>query len=136
MRSYIIAIISLLKLAPLAIAQTAPATQNETAITAPAPEENLLDDKIYFFAHSMCIDCKDAFIYFETRHKELNIPITDMKFPHNLTLYKQCVKKFDIQNAELTLPLICMKNDYIMGWDNTSPQKFEQALKRFQSAQD
>ena len=31
------------------------AAQNPRGMTAPAPEQNLLDDKIYFFAHAMCI---------------------------------------------------------------------------------
>lgn len=95
-------------------------------------ETQLLDNKIYFFAHSLCQSCRDAFIYLETRHKDLNIPITDMKERHNLELYKQCVKKFNIKNSELTLPLICMGNSYVMGWDiNSAPQSFEHALKEF-----
>lgn len=95
-------------------------------------EQELLENKIYFFAHSLCQSCRDAFIYFETRHKNLNIPITDMKEQHNLDLYKQCVKKFNIKNNELKLPLICMGNNYIMGWDNSSsPSQFEKALTEF-----
>ncbi|MCM1324546.1 MAG: hypothetical protein NC218_10520 [Acetobacter sp.] len=96
------------------------------------PETELKNDKIYFFAHSLCSSCKDAFVYLETRHKELNIPITDMKHHHNLELYKQCVAKFNIPNQELTLPLICIGNNYVMGWNNqTSPTQFEQALEEF-----
>lgn len=95
-------------------------------------EENLIDNKIYFFAHSLCQSCRDAFIYLETKHKNLNIPITDMKEHHNLELYKQCVKKFNIKNSELTLPLICMGDNYVMGWNNSSsPKAFEQALNKF-----
>lgn len=95
-------------------------------------EENLIEDKIYFFAHSLCQSCRDAFIYLETQHKDLNIPITDMKEHHSLELYKQCVKKFNIKNSELTLPLICMGDNYVMGWNNTSsPEAFEQALSKF-----
>lgn len=123
-------ILSLLLVFNLSIAnaQTAP-----NDITAPAPEENLIHDKIYFFAHSMCISCKDAYIYLYTRHPELNLPITDMKDKHNLDLYKQCVKKFNIKNQELRLPLFCMKDNYIMGWTKASEQQFEEALKNFQA---
>lgn len=102
-------------------------------ITAPAPEETLIDDKIYFFAHSMCQGCRGTFIYLSEHHPELPIPITDMKYHHNLELYKQCVKKFDIKNSELRLPLICMGNHYIMGWDENAPYLFEQYLKDFQA---
>lgn len=108
-----------------------PAAAEEINI-ADNSEENLIDNKIYFFAHSLCQSCRDAFIYLETKHKNLNIPITDMKEHHNLELYKQCVKKFNIKNSELTLPLICMGDNYVMGWNNTSsPKAFEQALSKF-----
>jgi hypothetical protein len=106
-------------------------TANDAPIVEEASEKELIDNKIYFFAHSMCHSCRDAFIYFQTYHKDLNIPIADMKYSSNLNLYKQCVKKFNIKNQELRLPLICMKNNYIMGWEKYSEQQFEQALKEF-----
>lgn len=117
---------------PAAFSATSSAAQNPRGMTAPAPEQNLLDDKIYFFAHSMCIACKDAFIYLDTNHHDLNIPITDMKFHHNLELYKQCVKKFNIPNSDLRLPLICMGNHYIMGWKPEDGARFEEYLQKFQ----
>ena len=86
---------------PAAFSAGSSAAQNPRGMTAPAPEQNLLDDKIYFFAHAMCIACKDAFVYLDANHRDLNIPITDMKFHHNLELYKQCVKKFNIPNSNL-----------------------------------
>jgi hypothetical protein len=109
------------------------ASANELQIITSAAEENLIHNKIYFFAHSMCMSCKDAFIYIQTHHKDLDIPITDMKDRHNLELYKQCVKKFNIKNKELRLPLICMKDNYIMGWTKSSEHEFENALKNFNS---
>lgn len=102
-------------------------------ITAPAPEESLINNKLYFFAHSMCQGCRGAFLYLQQHHADLEIPITDMKYHHNLDLYKQCVQKFGIKNSELRLPLICMGNHYIMGWDNDSASRFEAYLKDFQT---
>lgn len=110
-----------------------PVTAAETPNIAQNPETNLQADKIYFFAHSLCQSCKDAYIYLETHHKDLNIPITDMKEHHNLELYKQCVKKFNIPNKELTLPLICMGNGYIMGWTYNTPSQFEHTLQQFKN---
>lgn len=109
------------------------ASKNNRIITAPMPEEHLLDNKIYFFAHSMCMNCQEPFNYFMNNHRDLNIPITDMKFHHNFELYKECVQKFNIPNNQLRLPLICMGNHYIMGWNNTAPQQFEENLKDFQA---
>lgn len=116
----------------LALLLTSPAMASNAPYIAENTETTLKADKIYFFAHSLCQSCRHTYIYFETQHKDLNIPITDMKTPHNLELYKQCVKKFNIPNNELTLPLICMGDKYIMGWNpNTSPAQFEQALKTY-----
>lgn len=109
-----------------------PANADEKPITAPMAEEHLLADKIYFFVHSMCQNCRAAYIYLRNFHSDLDIPFTDMKFKHNLDLYKECVKKFDIPNQELTLPLICMGGEYLMGWDASSPASFEQKLANFQ----
>lgn len=112
------------------------ASENKRYATAPLPEKELIDNKIYFFAHSMCPACKDAFIYFETYHRNLNIPITDVKYHENLELYKQCVKKFNISNDNLHLPLICMGNHYIMGWDDMRDgQRFDAYLQDFQKKQ-
>lgn len=114
----------------------AKASQNKRYATAPLPEKELIDNKIYFFAHAMCTACKDAFIFFETNHRDLNIPITDMKYHENLLLYKQCVKKFNINNDDLHLPLICMGDHYIMGWDDAKDgQRFNEYLKDFQKKQ-
>ena len=116
---------------PAAFSAGSSAAQTPRGMTAPAPEQNLLDDKIYFFAHAMCIACKDAFVYLDANHRDLNIPITDMKFHHNLELYKQCVKKFNIPNSDLRLPLICMGNHYIMGWEPEDGARFEEYLQKF-----
>ncbi len=107
--------------------------ENNRIITEPATEEHLSNDKIYFFAHSMCMNCKEPFMYLAQNHADLNIPITDMKFHHNFELYKECVKKFNIPNNELRLPLICMGDNYIMGWDETAPERFREYLKIFQN---
>jgi len=100
-------------------------------ITEPAQEEHLKNDKIYFFAHSMCMRCREPFAYLTQNHQDLNIPITDMKFHHNFELYKECAKKFNIPNNELQLPLICMGDNYIMGWDERAPERFRSYLKTF-----
>ena len=116
-----------------------PATTDKSAVgttTIPAPEEHLLEDKIYFFAHSMCLNCKDAFVYIYTYHGDLNIPITDMKFHHNFELYKECVQKFNISNKELRLPLICMGDNYIMGWEAKTGDIFEKHLSAFKAQND
>jgi hypothetical protein len=105
---------------------------NAKAQTIVKLEETEIDpNKIYFFAHSMCSSCKDAYVYLHTYHKDLNIPITNMSEKHSLDLYKQCVKKFNIPNYELRLPLICMKDDYIMGWDKKSEELFQKALENY-----
>jgi len=131
MKSFLIALIMTVMSLPAYADNTA--SNNNPIQTFPAEEENLLDDKIYFFVHSMCQNCREAFIYIYGQHQDLNIPITDMKFRHNFELYKQCVQKFNIANNQLRLPLICMGNHYIMGWDGNSAAEFEKHLAQFQA---
>lgn len=100
----------------------------------PSPDETLQDNKIYFFIHPLCQSCRPAYNYLYKNHPELDIPLINMKFKHNLELYKECVAKFKIKNSELRLPLICMGDNYIMGWENGSAIRFEQALQQFQAA--
>lgn len=107
----------------------------DTPLTTPATEEHLLPEKIYFFVHSLCQNCRTAYVYLQNNHADLNIPFTNMKFKHNFDLYKECVNKFNISNQELTLPLICMGNEYLMGWNSSSPALFEQKLANFQKSQ-
>ena len=108
--------------------------QNAPNVTEPLEEENLIDNKIYFFVHSMCQNCKPAFEYIMTKHPELNLPLVDMKYHHNFDLYRQCVTKFKINNSELHLPLICMGDKFIMGWDEqTSGAMFDRYLAEFQA---
>ncbi|MBO5038992.1 MAG: hypothetical protein J6C85_06035, partial [Alphaproteobacteria bacterium] len=70
----------------LLITALVPLKADERYQTAPLPEENLIDNKIYFFAHALCQNCKTAFIYLNSHHAALNIPITDMKYQHNFNL--------------------------------------------------
>ncbi len=130
MKRLIIAILLFLLNFSTSYAQT-PQNNDNPQIIATNSEENLIHDKIYFFAHSMCSSCKNAYVYLHTHHKDLNIPITNMSEKHSLDLYKQCVKKFSIPNYELRLPLICMKNSYIMGWDENSEELFKKALEKY-----
>lgn len=97
-----------------------------------AKEKEVLPEKIYFFAHSLCSECRDAYVYLSTYHQKLSIPIMDMKERSNFELYKKCVKKFDIDNKSLTLPLICMGDNYIMGWKETDKFLFRKYLEDFE----
>ena len=107
------------------------ANDSQNNFTSYAKEEHLLDNKLYFFAHSMCISCKDAYIYLHSKHPNIQLPITDMKEPHHLNLYKECVKKFNIKNSELRLPLFCLGDNYIMGWNKSNEPELDNYLKEF-----
>ncbi|MBR5598627.1 MAG: hypothetical protein IKW39_01155 [Alphaproteobacteria bacterium] len=104
--------------------------QNTPQIISSAPEQTLIEDKIYFFAHSLSAPCSHAYGYLQANYPNLNIPIIDMKDSHNLELYKQCVKKFNIPNKELKLPLFCLKDDYVMGWTYGSSSALDKAIQR------
>lgn len=123
MKKFILSLLFLLNITP--------AYAND--ITTYANEEHLLDNKMYFFAHSMCISCKDAYIYLHQKHPNINLPITDMKESKHLKLYKECVKKFNIKNSELRLPLFCLGDNYIMGWSKENELQLDRYLNEFKN---
>ena len=112
---------------------TSPKAETITASISTNQETTLLDDKIYFFAHSLSETSRDAYIYLHQNHPDLARPISDMKERHNLELYKQCVKKFNIPNKELKLPLFCFKHTYIMGWFAGQGRLLDKAIKEHQN---
>ncbi len=104
-------------------------------IISSAEEETLIEDKIYFFAHALNPRSKTAYDYISKKYSHLDIPIIDMNDKHNFELYKECVKKFNIPNNQLTLPLFCLKNDYVMGWTYGSETLLDKAIKNHQIQQ-
>ena len=40
-----------------------------------------------------------------------------------------CAEKFDLPQNRLGTPLICMGNNYILGWSEKAPATFEAYLK-------
>lgn len=78
--------------------------------------KKLDDTKIYFFSQKGCHHCIEAKKFLENNYKDLNIEILELDELKNMNLFFKCVEKFDLDKKTLGTPLICIGNNYILGW--------------------
>ena len=90
----------------------------------------LSQDQIYFFYKNSCPHCHEAAEYIKANHPDLNIKGLDVQMPGNQKLFTSAVKTYKI-GAMAGTPLICMGDEYIMGWGKDSPQKFDELSKPY-----
>ena len=50
--------------------------------------------------------------------------------PESRKLFEKCAEKFNIDKRELGTPLICMGNNYILGWSKNAGIQFDSYLAR------
>lgn len=46
-------------------------------------------------------------------------------------LFMQCVKKFDLPHKDIGTPLICMGDNYLIGWSEEEAKKFDSFVQPF-----
>ena len=84
---------------------------------------------IYFFTKPGCPYCDKANDYIKQIHPDIAVEYKNVKEISARDLMLACAEKFDLPTNRLGTPLICMGNNYILGWGADTPAKFEQALK-------
>lgn len=95
-------------------------------------EEVQLDsDKIYFFYTSTCPHCHEAIEFINDITPNLNLEIFEVKEGQGRQLFLQCVDKFDLPRDMIGTPLICMGDNYIMGWSDEYEDKFKEYVQNF-----
>ena len=92
---------------------------------------DLKDNKIYFFTKDGCPYCQKAENYISQNHPNVKIEYKDISKNTNYILFKKCAQKFKISKSHLGTPLICMGDDYILGWSEKSKEKFHKLIKNF-----
>lgn len=86
---------------------------------------------IYFFYQTTCPHCHHASSYIRQKYPRLKMINLDVKDPNNYNLFLKCAQKFHLSQNILGTPLICMGNNYIMGWSNTDAARFDAYVKAF-----
>lgn len=87
-------------------------------------------DKVYFFYTSTCPHCHDAIEYINDVAPGLELEIFEIRGVGR-DLFLQCVNKFNLPGNSIGTPLICMGNNYIMGWSPVESVKFMEYVKPF-----
>ena len=88
-------------------------------------------DKILFFTHDGCPYCVQAMEYININYKQLPIQVLEVNKPENMRKFIACADKFKLDKRKLGTPLICMKDNYILGWSAMDAAKFRKFVKPY-----
>ena len=89
------------------------------------------DNQIYFFTKDGCPYCEKAENYISKNYPNVKIEYKDISKNTNYILFKKCAQKFKIPKSHLGTPLVCIGNNYILGWSDKSKEKFNNLMKNF-----
>lgn len=90
------------------------------------------NDVIYFFTKDDCRYCNHAATYISLKYPTLKIEFKDIAKKENIELMINCAEKFQLGKRKLGTPLICMGQNYILGWSPQDEKKFDDYLLNFQ----
>lgn len=95
-------------------------------------ENEITEDKIYFFYSDSCPHCHHAMEYIQSKYKDgqLNMVKVDVATPEGYVQLFKCAEKFDLGRIVGT-PLFCMGKNYLMGWSAEYESKFDTYAKPF-----
>jgi glutaredoxin len=91
----------------------------------------LSQEDAYFFYQETCPHCHIAADYIKERHPDMRVKALDIKMPGNRRLFESAVKGYKIKGAAGT-PLICFGRNYIMGWSDEDPARFDEYAKDYE----
>lgn len=88
-------------------------------------------EQILFFTHEGCPYCEKAMAYINSNYKQLPIQVLEVSKPENMRKFVACANKFKLDKRKLGTPLICMKDNYILGWSDMDAAKFRKFVKPY-----
>lgn len=95
---------------------------------------NKLDpNKVYFFYQSTCPHCHHALEYINRSAPDVSLEMISIDGPGR-DLFIQCVEKFDLPRDAIGTPLICMGDNYLMGWSPVYEVKFEEYIAPYRTS--
>lgn len=93
-------------------------------------DDELADDKIYFFTHAGCPYCEMAESYITQNIPDVAIETVSIDKPGGFYLFKKCAEKFKL-GRNVGTPLFCIGDEYIMGWSEDNQQRFDELSSKF-----
>ncbi len=88
------------------------------------------DDKIYLFYSKNCGYCHVAIKDIAEAHPKLEIEMVDVEKNNGYDLFVACAKKHNLGNR-IGTPLLCIADNYMMGWSKDSIYTFNAKAKNF-----
>lgn len=92
---------------------------------------NQESSQIQFFTHEGCPYCEKAMQYIKINYPKLSMQVLEVDKGDNLKLFVRCASKFKLNKDKLGTPLICMGDNYIMGWSKENQKLFNEYVKPF-----
>lgn len=84
-------------------------------------------NKVYFFYQSTCPHCHHALEYINRSAPDVSLEMISIDGPGR-DLFIQCVEKFNLPRDAIGTPLICMGDNYLMGWSPAYEVKFDEYI--------
>ncbi len=101
-----------------------------TAACGPTPQNQISNDKIYFFYSNSCPHCHEALEYINKKYSDLPISLVNVANPKGYDLFIACAQKFNLGN-QIGTPLFCMGDNHLMGWAPEYESRFDQYARPF-----
>lgn len=94
-------------------------------------KKNELDpNKIYFFYQSTCPHCHHALEYINRVAPNVEMEMVSID-GEGRSLFIKCVEKFNLPQNSIGTPLICMGDNYLMGWSDSYEEKFDEYVEPY-----
>ena len=93
-------------------------------------EVKLESDKIYFFYQSTCPHCHHALEYINRAAPDVTLEMFSIE-GEGRDLFIECARKFNLPRNSIGTPLICMGDNYIMGWSQSYEVLFDEYVKPY-----
>lgn len=90
--------------------------------------------QVEFFTHDGCPYCEKALKYIRINYPKLPMEILEISRPNNMQKFIKRAMKYRLNTQKLGTPLICLGDNYIMGWSPAEQKKFNEYVKPFVEA--
>lgn len=88
-------------------------------------------ENIYFFTKSYCPYCEEATAYIKKTHPDLDVIYVDISSPKNFDMFLSYATKYNLDKRYIGTPLICIGDNYLLGWSKESEETFDFYIKTY-----
>lgn len=93
-------------------------------------ENNIPQDKVYFFYSNGCPHCHDALAYIDQKYPSAKVAMVNVSTPGGYEMLLKFSRAYKL-SGNIGTPLITFGNNYLMGWGTDSGKKFDEYVQPF-----